>query len=208
MTDKEKGFLSRWSRRKLDEAAKAEAEPEAPGETETIEAQQVEAARVEAEITEAEANRLAAEAIDLETLTFESDFKVFLKRGVPEALRRTALRKFFNSNPLLANLDGLNDYDEDYNNPAHKVYKSSWDVARGFLTKAEELAQKATGRISTAHEEKTATEGPSTDEVVDDVIPQEPPVDDPQSATAELVEPEPADVPKSQRVSIRRRLAG
>jgi hypothetical protein len=48
---------------------------------------------------------------DIETLTYESDFSMFLREGVPERLKQAALRKLWLSNPVFANLDGLNDYD-------------------------------------------------------------------------------------------------
>ena len=51
---------------------------------------------------------------DIESLTKDSDFTVFLQENVPEALRRKALRVLWRSDPVLANLDGLNDYDEDF----------------------------------------------------------------------------------------------
>lgn len=50
----------------------------------------------------------------VESLTYESDFTPYLAPGVPEELRQQALRKLWRSDPVLANLDGLNDYDEDY----------------------------------------------------------------------------------------------
>jgi hypothetical protein len=50
----------------------------------------------------------------VESLDKESDFTPFLAEGVPENLARAALRKLWQSDPQLANLDGLNDYDEDY----------------------------------------------------------------------------------------------
>lgn len=51
----------------------------------------------------------------IEELDADSDYSAFLARGVPEALKRAALRKLWRSNPVFANLDGLNDYDLDYN---------------------------------------------------------------------------------------------
>ena len=51
----------------------------------------------------------------VEELNAESDYTVFLTDKVPEAIRRAALRKLWTSDPVLANLDGLNNYDEDYN---------------------------------------------------------------------------------------------
>ena len=141
----EEGFAARWSRRKRQVAAEAEAEATAP-DAEAL------AAEDEARRSEEEANRLAAEAVDLDALGYGDDFSVFLRRGVPDLLRRKALRRFFNSDPLLANLDGLNDYDEDYNAPAQVVYKSSWNAARGYLTEADEIARDAGARREQAGE--------------------------------------------------------
>ncbi len=51
---------------------------------------------------------------DIETLEKDSDYKPFLAEGVPEAIKKLALRKLWASDPVLANIDGLNDYDEDF----------------------------------------------------------------------------------------------
>jgi len=155
MAEDKDGFLSRWSRRKQAHEANPESDPDAPeffdatnANVPLAEELEAEEARLIAETEEAEANRIVAEAVDLDEIQPGIDFSIFLKRGVPDLLRKKALQKFFNSNPVLANLDGLNDYDEDYNNPLHMVYKSSWDVTRGFLTEAEKLLQQATGRLT------------------------------------------------------------
>lgn len=146
MAEDKDGFLSRWSKRKQAQSANPDVDPDA--EIAAVDAVEIDEEQLEAERSEAEVNRLAAEAVDLEKVEYGFDFSIFMKRGVPELLRKKALKKFFNSNPVLANLDGLNDYDEDYNNPLHMVYKSSWDVGRGFLTEAEKLLQQATGRLT------------------------------------------------------------
>jgi len=57
----------------------------------------------------------ASQLPPIDELTAESDYTGFLAKGVPEALTRAALRKLWLSDPVLANLDGLNNYDEDYN---------------------------------------------------------------------------------------------
>ncbi|MPY70338.1 MAG: DUF3306 domain-containing protein [Alphaproteobacteria bacterium] len=51
---------------------------------------------------------------DIETLDRDSDYTGFLRAGVPEEMTRRALQKLWRSDPVLANLDGLNDYDEDF----------------------------------------------------------------------------------------------
>ena len=52
--------------------------------------------------------------VDVDKLTFEDDFTIFMSHKVPDIIRRRALSKLWLSDPLLANLDGLNDYDEDF----------------------------------------------------------------------------------------------
>jgi hypothetical protein len=226
MAERDERFLSRWSRLKHN----AREDVTEPAATEAA----VEAAAIPAEgdadeEREAAENRRAAEAIDIDALRYGDDFSPFMKRGVPEPLRRRALRKFFASDPLLANLDGLNDYDEDFNNPEFMVYRSAWDAARGFLTEAEKAAQQATGRL-TATTDLEAGSGESVTEATADAAPERPetpetmepdaettvpevlPVSDPETAAnaprepdAEA-EPEPERAPR--RVSIRRRLDG
>ena len=44
---------------------------------------------------------------------------------------------------MLANVDGLNDYDADYGDPALNTFKSIWQVGRGFLTDADRDPVKA-----------------------------------------------------------------
>ncbi len=51
---------------------------------------------------------------DIDSLDGDSDYTAFLREGVPEDLKHRALRKLWRSDPVLANLDGLNDYDEDF----------------------------------------------------------------------------------------------
>ena len=56
----------------------------------------------------------SSELPSLESLTADSDFSVFMRPNVPEALRQAALQKLWRSDPLYANLDGLLEYGEDY----------------------------------------------------------------------------------------------
>ena len=130
-------FLARWSRRKRDIAREEEAGNLAPTSDEATLRQQA-----EAEAAELEANRLAAEAVDIETLEYESDFGIFLKRGVPDLLRKQALRKLWTSSPVLANLDGLNDYEADFGDPKLNTFTSIWQVGRGFMGLEDEEGKK------------------------------------------------------------------
>lgn len=229
MVEDKQGFLSRWSKRKQAQLANPDTDPDE--ETPVAEAVEIDEAQLEADRSEAELNRLAAEAVDLEKVEYGFDFSIFMKRGVPDLLRKKALQKFFNSNPVLANLDGLNDYDEDYNNPLHMVYKSSWDLKRGFLSEAEKLLQQTTGRLTRdepsvdlASEELSDDEQPNEDQAhigeeaeAEDAASSDSDVE-PASETETAVaasqpgdhaDAEPEQEPVQQkRVSIRQRLNG
>jgi hypothetical protein len=140
--EQEQGFLSRWSRRKREiaEGGEGEAKPvddAAQAELRTGATDAPAEEQVPIGTEEERANREAAEAIEIESLNYESDFSVFLKIGVPELLRKQAMRKLWSSSPVLANLDGLNDYDEDFANPALNVFRSNWQVGRGFLSEED-----------------------------------------------------------------------
>lgn len=128
MTDHDdESFIGRWSRRKrhveLDEPAPAPA-PD-PQDEAALEARR-------------QANREAAERIDLETIDYDTDLSDFFKDGVPALLKQAALRRMWRSNPVFANLDGLNDYDHDYNviDKVLTTFNSAWQAGRGYL-KAE-----------------------------------------------------------------------
>lgn len=133
----DEGFTSRWSRRKretqtgepaaaLDQVAGTEGAP---------------AADLPADPGDSEVPALP----DPDTLNIEADFTVFLKDGVPEALRRRALRRLWRLNPVFANLDGLNDYDEDYTDAATVVegLKTLYKVGKGFVMEQDEKPQEA-----------------------------------------------------------------
>ena len=143
----EDGFLERWSRRK-----RGEGSPGAP-ETETAEPSGgrsgpppagARPTAVGPPPSEADSESGDPEVIaklpDLDTLDEDSDYTAFLQDGVPDALRRQALRKLWRSNPVLANLDGLNDYDEDYSllGMVAENIKTLYKVGKGYLTEDED----------------------------------------------------------------------
>jgi len=127
-------FLSRWSRRKLgeatDEPAPETQKPESP------EKEAVKAAVPEAESEDQGDPEVMALLPDIDGMDDSSDFTVFLQAGVPEALRRRALRKLWGVNPVLANLDGLNDYDEDYTqlHTLGEGMKTLYRIGKGFVS--------------------------------------------------------------------------
>lgn len=72
------------------------------------------------------------------------DIKGFMRNEIPEALRRRALRSLWRSNPVLAVLDGLNDYDEDFNaiTTGPEGVKTLYQVGKGMFDKAQRAEEK------------------------------------------------------------------
>ena len=69
----------------------------------------------EADASAEEAPTIAAEDLpDIESLDKDSDYTPFMQEGVPDELKNLALRALWRSDPVLANLDGLNDYEENF----------------------------------------------------------------------------------------------
>ncbi len=185
MTDGEDdaGFVARWSRRK---AAARVAQPE-----QTVDEPSPQAGDPATEEAERQANRAAAEAIDLESLAENPDVTPFLKAGVPDGLRRAALRKLFRSNPVLANVDGLVDYGEDFRNPSMilSTFRSAWQAGRGYLDAGANRRKRT--------EKAPADDGlPEQDAVVE---PAELP---PTTDTEPSVEPAATDEPAPESRSI------
>ncbi len=188
MVEKEKndGFLSRWSYRKALAADQPDEENiranDKQEEENSIQNQEVIEEKVftqtgknyedkdkkSAEEQEMAENLAAAEAVDLETLSYDSDYELFLKKGVPEELKNQAMRKLWRSNPVLANVDGLNDYDENFADPALNTFTSIWQVGKGFLTeedKHEPLVQAVSSLANT--DQKTGDEEPVSETVTE-----------------------------------------
>lgn len=86
---------------------------------------------------------------DFEQLDFNSDYAQFMKEGVPEEARNKALRQLWSSNPVLANMDGLDDYCEDYTDAATVPVggiRTAYRVGKGFLSDAEIAEWESLGR--------------------------------------------------------------
>lgn len=139
MSGDEKGFASRWSKRK------AEAREETPADS-SLEEQKVSSLEEQDEIQEIEPSDddLLTEEdfddVDFDALDKFSDYTRFVKSNVPAAIQQKALRKLWGSDSVFEVLDGMNDYDEDFtgNGLAGKVLKTAYKVGRGFLSNEDE----------------------------------------------------------------------
>ncbi|MBN9675299.1 DUF3306 domain-containing protein [Salipiger bermudensis] len=127
-----------WSRRKA--AVEAEQKAEAGAQLETQRAEE------EAKLAERSDEELLAEAgLPLpEDITDGEMVQKFLKSQLPKRLKNRALRTLWRSNPVLACLDGLNDYDTDFTfvTPAAD-FKTTYQVGKGLLAHLDYVAKDA-----------------------------------------------------------------
>ena len=128
-----------WSRRKAAVAAEeaqdaAEVQGRARAETAT---------ELEAKTDEEILEELGLP--DPSTLKPGDDFAAFLKDAVPDRIKKVALRKLWTSNPILANVDGLLDYGEDFTDAAvgAGVVETTYQVGKGMLAHVQEMARQA-----------------------------------------------------------------
>ena len=147
------GFLGRWSKRKLSEPEAAESHPEdgPSGPDEAL------ADKSDEEI-------LAELGLpDPDSLADGDDFKRFMASAVPTRLRNRALRKLWLTNPVLANLDELIDYGEDYTDAATVVenMQTAYQVGKGWLKDKIEA------------EDEDADHGEDSPEGLDEPAPEE-----------------------------------
>lgn len=142
-----------WSRRK----AKVEAE-------QADEARKVEEAEIEATQKQLE-EKADAEILeefglpDPDTLQPGQDIAGFMNKAVPERLRRRAMRQLWRLNPVLANLDGLNDYDGDFTNAATDApgVKTTYQVGKGLLRHVQALEEQARAKLAAQNGEHIDT---------------------------------------------------
>lgn len=142
-----------WARRKAAVAEQEAAEARGRAEAEAAEQHARLEEKTDAEILE----ELGLK--DPDEMTAGDDFAAFLKAAVPDRLRRRALRRLWLSNPVLANVDSLVDYGEDYTDAATVVenLQSAIQLGRGALQRAE--AQLA----AVGDDEATAAGGTGAD---------------------------------------------
>ncbi len=173
-----------WARRRAGVAAEAKAEQAA------LEAQALRDEQAAFEEMD-EAEMLAAlDLPDPDTLKQGDDFSVFMAKAVPDQIRRRALRTLWRSNPVLANVDMLVDYGEDYSDAAMAVenIQTAYQVGKGMLKHVEEMARQAEARANppVIHEPIEDTEP----ELVVSEVPDVPPaVSSEKAVTVEIAEP-------------------
>jgi hypothetical protein len=129
--NEEKGFLSRWSDRKLN----VEPEGTEPPSSESLPEKKSE------EEFEGKTDEEILSILELpepETLKLGDTVEKFMDGRVPERIRLRALRAFWKTNPVLANIDGLDEYCEDYTDAALVVenLQTIYQVGKGYAVQA------------------------------------------------------------------------
>ena len=128
-----------WARRKA--AVQAE-------EVEEIAASQERIIQAERAVLEAKEDTEILAELDLpdpDTLKIGDDVRGFMAQAVPDRLRRRALRQLWRVNPVLANIDGLVDYGEDFTDAACVIenLQTTYQVGKGMLAHVQEMARQA-----------------------------------------------------------------
>jgi len=184
----EKGFLGRWSAKKrglTEEEAKTDATavPAADG---SVGSDRPDGARAEASPGKTDEEVLAElDLPDPDSLGPGDDFSRFMAETVPTRLRNRALRRLWISDPVLANLDELLDYGDDFTDAATVVenLQTAYQAGRGFLKDA------ASEEPEEGEEDAGAESGPDAHE------PDAPEPDAPEpdaAETAHAPEPDPS----------------
>ena len=183
----ETGGRDFWSRRK--QAVEAEKRSD-------TEARRDETAEEERKALEEKTDEEVLAELDLpdpDSLNKGDDFSAFMARAVPERLRRRALRRLWLSNPLLANLDELLDYGEDFSDAATVLadMQSVYRVGKGMVSDedlakaAEAEAEAEPGPDPEAEEDRDAEPAAAAEAGPEEA--------EPASGAAEVPRPDPAE---------------
>ena len=129
---------SAWSRRKAAVVAEAVAEERAAEDAVISKQHEALAEKTEVEVLE------ELGLPDPDAIVHGDDFKAFLRKAVPEHLRKRALRTLWRSNPVLACVDGLNDYDDDYltGSFGQGPISTTYQVGKGMLSHLREVERQ------------------------------------------------------------------
>ena len=131
-----------WARRKAKVEAETLAEQAAVEQLVLAEQHAVLEEKTDAELLE------ELDLPDPDTLVMGDDFSVFMSKTVPDRIRRRALRTLWRSNPVLANVDMLVDYGDDFTDAAMAVenIQTAYQVGKGMLKHVQEMARQAEER--------------------------------------------------------------
>ncbi len=155
------GVTDIWARRKAAVQAETQEEIRASEAAAIAEEQQKFDAMSDAEVLD------ALNLPDPDTLTMGDDFKGFMAQAVPDRIRRRALRTLWRSNPVLANVDMLVDYGEDFTDSATVIenLQTAYQVGKGMLKHVEAMAK----RVEDEEASETDAEGDAPADVTEEI---------------------------------------
>jgi len=147
-----------WSRRRAAVAAETEGEIRDRAAEDRAEEEARLADRSDADLL-AELDLPAPEDMDT-----PDQVQALLKSALPQRLKTRALRRLWRLNPVLANVDGLVDYGEDYTDAALVVenLQTLYKVGKGMFDKAveaEEAEARARARAVALAQERDEEQG-------------------------------------------------
>lgn len=150
----DKGFLSRWSDRKLKNETDVPSAVEADSNEETLGEDEFEG-KSDDEILS------ILELPDPEKLKLGDTVEKFMDGRVPERIRARALRAFWKTNPVLANIDGLDEYCDDYTDAATVIenLQTIYEVGKGY-------AEQALDALESLADDDTSTDDELGSEIV------------------------------------------
>lgn len=150
---------SAWSRRKAAVLAEAVAEERAAEDAAIAEQHELLAEKTEVEVLE------ELGLPDPDAMVQGDDFKAFLSKAVPAHLRKRALRTLWRSNPVLACVDGLNDYDDDYlaGSFGQGPISTTYQVGKGMLSHLLEVERQK--KVLLAPDEEVAVLEPEEEKL-------------------------------------------
>lgn len=103
-------FLSRWSRRKQEAGERSEKKEEAADKPPVEPVTENEPVRAASAPASTPIPKFDVESLpSIESISAESDITAFMRAGVPEALKRAALRRVWSSDPTIRDFVGLNE---------------------------------------------------------------------------------------------------
>ncbi len=169
MSREDESRLGRWARLKAEARAAervADATPETPPPPIAAEAPAPVVSEAPPEKREAETKQV--ELPSIESLTNESDFSLFMRGGVPDGLRKAALRKLWLADAHFAQIDISECHSIDFNavptfpeglkNTIYRAGKGMVEAVEDVERAEREAAEKAKAELAQAESAQVETE--------------------------------------------------
>lgn len=194
------GRLARWSRLKRETRTRGGADPVAAVAEQSHPPDQVAALAPEGEHLVARKapgeERQPAELPPIDSLDKNSDYTPFLKEGVPEDLKRQALRKLWSSDPAFMETDPYNVYNDDFTKfiPIDAAKDTSYKIGRGFCEPEDLMTDEEKEAARRAREAASAPTADETQAALPAGTGEPAPGPDSRGGKGEIAATEPAEL--------------